>query len=126
MMLAYKNVVPGNVVPGNVVPGSVVPGSVAPVTQVDGIQWDMGKHTVMIKNTKINLTKTEYRLLSPLRHGLPITYSDLAYIVYNCHADEKVRAMMDKHIDRVRGKLRGTGVYVYCVLGYGYLLFPEA
>ena len=39
--------------------------------------------------------------------------------------DEKARLTMDKHVERIRGKLRGTGIYLYCVLGYGYLLLPE-
>ena len=71
------------------------------------------------------LTVTEYRLLYPLRCGVPVSYADLALEAYNYIIDEKVRTMMDKHIDRIRSKLRGTGIYVYWVLSYGYLLLPE-
>ncbi|GCF06786.1 winged helix-turn-helix domain-containing protein [Dictyobacter arantiisoli] len=92
---------------------------------IKNIQWCNERHKIIIKNTTIELTKTEYRLLFPLRYGVPVTYTDLAFSVYGCHVDDKVRTMMDKHIDRIRGKLRGTGIYVYCVLGYGYLLLPE-
>jgi hypothetical protein len=46
-------------------------------------------------------------------------------MAYRYQVDDRVRSMMDKHIDRIRNKLRGTGFYVYCVLGYGYLLLPE-
>jgi DNA-binding response OmpR family regulator len=42
--------------------------------------------------------------------------------MYNCEVDPQVREMIDKHIDRLRRKLRNTGLYVYCILGYGYLL----
>ncbi len=94
--------------------------------QISDIQWDTPGHSLIVGGTKVILTRTEYRLFYPLRHGWPLTYADLAHLVYNCKADEKVRSMMDKHIDRIRNKLRGTGVYVYCVLGYGYLLLQES
>jgi len=93
--------------------------------QVSDIVWDSNQHTIRIGTTKVVLTPTEYRLLFPLRYGVPVTYADLAQFVYKYIVDEKMRTMMDKHIDRIRGKLRGTGVYVYCVLNYGYLLLPE-
>ena len=93
---------------------------------VSDIQWHCEQHAIRIGHTIITLTVTEYRLLYPLRAGVPVTYADLAWMAYNYSVDEKVRTMMDKHIDRIRGKLRGTGVYIYCVLGYGYLLLPES
>jgi DNA-binding response OmpR family regulator len=92
---------------------------------VSDIQWNCEQHSIKIGPTLIALTATEYRLLYPLRTGVPITYADLAWIAYNYSVDDKVRTMMDKHIDRIRGKLRGTGIYIYCVLGYGYLLLSE-
>ncbi len=92
---------------------------------VKDIKWNIERHNVLIKNRIIALTITEFRLLYALRDGLPVTYADLALMVYNCSMDGKVRVMLDKHIDRIRGKLRGAGIYIYCVLGYGYLLFPE-
>lgn len=92
---------------------------------VKDIKWNIERHNVLIKNRIIALTRTEFQLLYPLRDGLPVTYADLALMVYDCSMDGKVRVMLDKHIDRIRGKLRGTGIYIYCVLGYGYMLFPE-
>lgn len=92
---------------------------------VSDIQWNCEEHFIKAGQNIIPLTITEYRLLFPLRSGMPVTYADLAWIVYHYELDTRVRVMMDKHIDRIRGKLRGTGVYVYCVLGYGYLLLPE-
>src|SRR4051794_34528251 len=87
-----------------------------PLMNVSDIQWNTKQHTIMIGRATIGLTATEYRLLFPLRHGTPVTYADLAWTAYQYRLDEKVRTMMDKHIDRIRGKLRGTGIYVYCVL----------
>jgi DNA-binding response OmpR family regulator len=90
-----------------------------------GIQWNAKRRTLGIGGRTIALTPTEYHLLSTLRYGVPVTYTNLVQAVYNCALDEKVRLMLDKHIDRIRGKLRGTGIYIYCVLTYGYLLFNE-
>jgi DNA-binding response OmpR family regulator len=100
--------------------------SCGPKVYVSDIKWNHEQHTIMIGKVTVALTATEYRLLLPLRHGVPVTYADLAMMAYNYQVDDKVRVMMDKHIDRIRGKLRGTGMYVYCVLNYGYLLFTEA
>jgi DNA-binding response OmpR family regulator len=96
-----------------------------PNVNVSDIQWDTQHHNIMVRRAAVGLTATEYRLLFPLRHGTAVTYADLAWMAYQYDLDEKVRTMMDKHIDRIRGKLRGTGIYIYCVLGYGYLLLPE-
>src|SRR5579883_3249530 len=93
------------------------------VFDVKDIKWNIERHNMRIKNRVIALTITEFRLLYALRDGLPVTYADLALMVYNCAMDGKVRVMLDKHIDRIRGKLRGAGIYIYCVLGYGYMLF---
>jgi DNA-binding response OmpR family regulator len=93
--------------------------------RISDIIWDSKQHRLLIEDDIVKLTPTEYRLLYALRHGIPITYAQLARIAYGYEIDEKVRMMMDKYIDRIRGKLRGTGVYVYCVLNYGYLLLPE-
>ena len=92
---------------------------------IDDIQWNDKQHTIIIGDITVALTPTEYSLLYPLRKGMPIAYADLAMMAYHYTADEKVRTMMDKHIDRIRSKLRNTGIYVYCVIHYGYLLLPE-
>jgi DNA-binding response OmpR family regulator len=95
------------------------------VTNISDIRWDAEHRTVVIGNVTVTLTPIQYRLLFPLRQGKAVTYTDLARMVYHCEVDEKVRMMMDKHIDRLRRKLRGTGIYIYCVMGYGYLLLDE-
>jgi DNA-binding response OmpR family regulator len=89
------------------------------------ITWSEKHRTLVIGKRAIDLTRTEYRLLFPLRSGKPVSYAGLADIVYKCQFDLNVRTMLDKHIDRIRGKLRGSGVYIYCILGYGYVLLPE-
>jgi DNA-binding response OmpR family regulator len=89
------------------------------------IRWYEDEHIIKIDRRIIKLTPTEFELFSLLRHGTAVTYADLAYSVYKCSVDGTVRAMMDKHIDHIRGKMRGTGLYLYCVLNYGYLILPE-
>lgn len=96
-----------------------------PPLRPEHIQWRHERRIIVIKERIIKLTRTEYQLLYPLRNGLPITYADLSAQVYGCLVTPKVRMMMDKHIDRIRGKLRGSGIYIYCVLGYGYVLLSE-
>jgi DNA-binding response OmpR family regulator len=93
--------------------------------RIEYIEWDTPQHSLIIQGVKIKLTKTEYRLLYPLRHGSPLTYEELAYTVYNCATDKHTRMMIDKHIDRIRSKLRNSGIYIYCILGYGYLLLSD-
>jgi DNA-binding response OmpR family regulator len=91
----------------------------------ESIYWPEQGRTLVIGSRAIDLTRTEYRLLAPLRAGVPVTYAGLASSAYGCLLDAKVRTMLDKHIDRIRGKLRGSGLYIYCILGYGYVLLPE-
>jgi Response regulators consisting of a CheY-like receiver domain and a winged-helix DNA-binding domain len=92
---------------------------------IEDIEWDTPQHTLIIQGVKIKLTKTEYRLLHPLRHGSPLTYGELARIAYNCTIDKHTRMMIDKHIDRIRTKLRNSSIYIYCILSYGYLLMDD-
>lgn len=93
---------------------------------VDDIQWNNEQRSIQVGQTIIGLTPTEYRILFTLRHGTPANYLSMAWHVYQDRMmDEKARLTMDKHVERIRGKLRGTGIYLYCVLGYGYLLLPE-
>lgn len=92
----------------------------------DDVQWNTKQRTILIKDMMIRLTPTQYRLFTPLQLGKPVTYAELARLAYNCPLDENVRKTMDKQIDRIRTKLHGTGIYIYCVLRYGYMLLSEA
>lgn len=92
---------------------------------IDNIRLIPQHRLVQVHDRTIELTRTEYQFFSPLLSGVPVTYADLAMNVYRCGVDLKVRLMMDKHVDRIRGKLRGSGIYIYCVLGYGYVLLTE-
>lgn len=92
---------------------------------VSNVRWNAEQRTLTIGDMTVILTPVQYHLLLPLQHGSPVTYASLARHAYGCAIDKKVRKMIDKHIDRVRDKLRGTGIYIYCVLNYGYVLLTE-
>lgn len=94
-------------------------------SDVSDIVWNSQNRTISIGNKIISLTPSEYRLLFPLRHGQPVTYEQLASMACGYALDDKVRIMMDKHIDRIRSKISGSGIYIYCVLRYGYILLHE-
>ncbi len=91
---------------------------------VSDIQWDALQRKIAVGRRMIKFTPCEYRLLTPLRDGQPITYAQLAMAAYGYKLDYRVREMMDRHIDRIRGKMEGSGVYIYSVRGYGYMLLP--
>ncbi|HTK06192.1 MAG TPA: hypothetical protein VL485_03405 [Ktedonobacteraceae bacterium] len=91
----------------------------------NNIIWDDKHHALKVAHTTVLFTAMEYCIVSSLRHGHPVSYMALAHLIYNRELDGKVRTMMDKHVERIRGKLRGTGIYIYCVLSYGYFLLPE-
>ncbi|SRR5258706_6287162 len=92
---------------------------------VSDIRWSEQRRSITIGRRSIILTPLEYQLLYALHHGKAVNYAQLASNVYGCSMDKKVREMIDKHIDKVRGKLRGMGFYVYCIHGYGYILLAD-
>jgi DNA-binding response OmpR family regulator len=92
---------------------------------VSDIRWSDQRRSITIGRRSISLTPLEYQLLFSLQHGTAVTYAQLAQGVYRCSMDKKVREMIDKHIDKIRGKLRGLGFFVYCIQVYGYILLPD-
>ena len=92
---------------------------------VSDIRWSDQRRSITVGCRSIALTPLEYQLLLLLQHGTAVTYAHLAQGVYRCSMDKKVREMIDKHIDKIRGKLRGLGFFVYCIHGYGYILMPD-
>lgn len=93
--------------------------------RVSDIRWNDQRRNITVGHRSISLTPLEYQILFVLRHGRAVNYAQLALEVYHCSMDKKVREMVDKHIDKIRGKLRGLGFFVYCIHGYGYILLPD-
>lgn len=94
--------------------------------RVSDIRWNDQRRSIMVGRRSVSLTPLEYQMLFSLQQGKAVTYTQLAFEVYRCSMDKKVREMIDKHIDKIRGKLRGLGFFVYCIHGYGYILLPDA
>ena len=67
-------------------------------------------------------TPTEYRLLVLLLEGQPIPDADLVKQVSSYQGDSRVRENLDKHIDKLRCKLRTFGLSIHRVTKYGYIL----
>lgn len=92
---------------------------------VSDISWNDQQRCISVGRRSIFLTPLEYRILTSLRHGNAIKYAQLAWHIYHCSMDRKVREVIDKHVDNIRGKLLGLGFSVYCIHGYGYILLPD-
>ncbi len=78
--------------------------------------------TVIVDNQVIQLTPTEYRLLLPLLQGQPLSDTDLAQAAFSREIDSLVRESLEKHIDKIRGKLQALGISIYRLRRYGYVL----
>lgn len=95
------------------------------------LHWEPQTRTVVFTHThrsrrqSVRWTITEYRLFVLLADGLPTTYDEFANELYQSASDPAIRAALDKHIDRMRRKLRGTGLTIRTILTYGYLLMDE-
>lgn len=78
--------------------------------------------TLIVDNQVIQFTPTEYRLLLPLLQGEPRSDTELVQTAFSREYDTLVRASLDKHIDKIRGKLEPVGLSVYRLRRYGYVL----
>jgi DNA-binding response OmpR family regulator len=97
------------------------------MASIDDFHWMPTTRTVLIRRTQrqIRWTKTECRIFRLLQHGIPTTHQELSQSLYQCEPDASIRIALDKQIDRMRRKLRGSGVSIYAILNYGYLLMQE-
>lgn len=78
--------------------------------------------TLVVDNQVVHFTPTEYRLLLPLLQGQPFSDAELAQAAFFRGIDSLVRESLDKHIDKIRGKLEPLGLSVYRLRRYGYVL----
>lgn len=92
---------------------------------LSNIRWNDQRRGISVGCWSISLTPLEYQILASLRHGNAIKYTRLAKHVYHCSMDKKIRELIDKHVDNIRGKLLGLGFSIYCIHGYGYILLPD-
>src|SRR5713226_7971777 len=67
----------------------------------------------VVDSLLVRFTPTEYRLLVPLLEGLPVSDIDLVREAFSCKVDTWVREGLDKHIYKIRSKLRPLGLNVH-------------
>lgn len=103
-------------------------GWVAAQTQ-DALQQELVRlyheqRVLAIDGAPVRLTPLEYRLMTLLaqRPGTPIAFDALTHAAFGRDAHSEVRQALEKHMDRLRSKLRPYGATLPCVMGYGYLL----
>lgn len=86
------------------------------------IQRNDEARTLIVDGMLKRFTPTEYRLLVLLLEGQPIPDADLAKQVSLYEGDSRARENLDKHIDKLRCKLRTFGLSIHRVAKYGYIL----
>jgi phosphate regulon transcriptional regulator PhoB len=100
------------------VTGKIVP---AEILKVDDLTVDLGKHEVSHKGKIIELTVTEFKLLTTLmeRRGRVQSRDRLLTDVWGYEGDVDTRTV-DTHMRRLREKLGKAADYIETVRGVGY------
>ena len=98
--------------------GKTVP---AEILKVDDLTVDLGKHEVSHKGKVIELTVTEFKLLTTLmeRRGRVQSRDRLLTDVWGYEGDVDTRTV-DTHMRRLREKLSKAADYIETVRGVGY------
>lgn len=82
---------------------------------------------LMFDGNPVRFTPLEYRLMQPLvaHFGVPVPLDTLVRTAFDSLTTPATRRALDKHIDRIRSKLRSVGLNAAYVNNYGYVLLPE-
>lgn len=82
---------------------------------------------LLIDGNPVRFTPLEYRVMQLLvaHFGIPVPLDTLARAAFDSVATPATRRALDKHIDRIRSKLRSVGLNAAYVNNYGYVLLPE-
>ncbi len=96
------------------------------VLNVNGINLDIEHHRVHVKETPVELTATEFRLLRLLmqERGKVQTRETLLQKVWNYENDMETRTV-DTHMRRLREKLGDEGSWLETVRGVGYRMIEN-
>jgi two-component system phosphate regulon response regulator PhoB len=99
----------------------------ADTLQVGSVQIDRLSHSVRVGGLPVELTATEYKLLTILaeKRGTVQKRSTLLQSVWSAAPDIQTRTV-DMHIQRLRGKLGAAGELIQTVRGFGYLIAAAA
>jgi two-component system, OmpR family, phosphate regulon response regulator PhoB len=95
----------------------------ADVQEVGPLKIDRTAHRVTVDDHEVELTPTEYRLLTLLaeRKGRVQPRTMLLEVVWDAAPDIQTRTV-DMHVQRLRAKLGGAGDLIETVRGFGYRL----
>jgi two-component system phosphate regulon response regulator PhoB len=87
------------------------------------VQVDRDAHAVSVGGQPVELTATEYKLLTTLadRRGRVQSRAQLLETVWESAPDIQTRTV-DMHVQRLRGKLGESGAMIETVRGFGYRL----
>ena len=87
-------------------------------------------HALLVDHTEIKFTPTEYRLITRLLEGDPVSDKELVTAIFNSRIEDDMwaRAALDRHLDNVRLKLKRhrLKLYVHRISGFGYVLIPTS
>lgn len=95
------------------------------------LRVDTGAHIVTLGDQEVQLTPTEFRLLSTLMERRGRTQSRRQLLTDAWQVDSAVAGRLhtrtvDMHVRRLRGKLGPTGQWIETVRGFGYRFQPPA
>lgn len=82
---------------------------------------------LLAAGSPIRFTLLEYRIIKPLvsPFGVPVPLKTLARAAFDSPATPTMRRAMDRHVDRMRTKLRPIGLAMLYVTNCGYLLLED-
>jgi len=95
------------------------------VIRIGEISINRSAHTVVLGDQPVDLTPTEYKLLTLLaeRRGRVQARSNLLQSVWDASPDIQTRTV-DMHVQRLRTKLGSAGDLIETVRGFGYRIRP--
>ena len=93
-------------------------------TSFSSIRCDARKHIISFSHQgrTVKLTPTEYRIFQFFTAQALLSDEALAQTIFGCASDESIKAVLKKHIDHLRAKIRVYGYDIRRVLRYGYVL----
>ena len=82
---------------------------------------------ILIDGSPVRFTPLEYQLVGLLLAccGRPVSFDGLAQVAFGRDADTSTRRALEKHVDRIRSKLRPFSLTVPYVTNYGYVLLHD-
>ena len=91
------------------------------ILQLGLISVDRLTHRVTVQNRALELTRTEFKLLSILMEtpGRVLSREELLESVWPAQANIEIRTV-DTHMRRLRGKLGSRGKQIQTIRGFGY------